>query len=129
LEFWFDPRVNYLARKVITRVKQSVAEKTVQEFKEVKPGIFFPAVIRGSTQNAGKLDGRSTTTISKISINAELPADIFDLRFPPGIIVRDSLKNALFKADANGELTLPPTDSKGKLLHIAKSPPLSNPET
>jgi hypothetical protein len=129
LEFWFDPQVNYLIRKTTTRVKQSVTERTVQEFREVKPGIFFPALTKAIGQSAGKVVSTSSATISQIKINDELPADVFDFRFPPGMIVKDSFKNALFKTDANGQPTLPPTDNNGKLLHVAKSPPLSGPET
>jgi hypothetical protein len=129
VQLWFDPRVNYLVAKSVRGREPILAEDTVQEFKEVKPGIFFPVLIRSVARDAGKVFSTSTTTISRIDINGQMPSDIFDLRFPPGILVSDSFKNALFKTDAKGEPTLAPTNSKGMPVSVGNAPPLASPET
>jgi len=128
VQLWFDPKVNYLVAKSVTGGEKSLVERTVQEFKEVKPGIFFPVLIRSVVRGDGKVVSTSTTTISRIDINAQMPSDIFDIRFPPGILVRDSFKKALFKTDAKRELTLAPTDSKGMPVHVGNTPVLTSPE-
>lgn len=129
LEIWFDPQVNYLARKVRLHSGKSGSEKVteqfISQFKEAAPGIFFPERIESNTVQDGAKKASWHAVFSNIQINKPVPADIFNLRFPPGILVSDLIRGKMLQTDANGEPTLPATNQQGKELSLAQAPPFS----
>jgi hypothetical protein len=130
-EFWFDPQVNCLLRKVVARYgpeKEGSVERSVSEFQECKPGIFFPTSSSAVIYEKGKRSASYSDTYANIKINEPLGADVFRLEFPPGIMVRDNVKKQLHKTDERGEPRLPPVDSRGTLLHYGNNAPLAAPD-
>ena len=85
LEIWFDPQVNYLARKMyitsLTRVKTR-GESEVVRFKEAEPGIYFPEQVETRGYHENNLTGITTKTFSDIRINQPLRSGVFQLAIP-----------------------------------------------
>ncbi len=127
LEIWFDPQVNYLAQKMRLHTGKSesekVSEQVVARFKEVVPGIFFPERVDSTTVQGGEKKASWHAAFSNIQINKPLPAGIFDLRFPSGIVVSDLVRGKMFKTDASGEPTLPAANRRGNELTLTQAPP------
>jgi hypothetical protein len=130
LDIWFDPAVNYLARIVRVRAEppaggpiDSVA--TVTEFREVAPGIYFPTrVHQQSTTGGDAKSDKWAATFTDITVNKPLPPDSLTLRFPPGIMVSDLVRNGVFRTDERGEPTLPALNSRGVRYTLGTSPPV-----
>lgn len=95
VDVYFDSSVNYLIRKVV--FPNRVVE--VVQFKEFKQGIFFPERV----ENRGlKGETVAPTQFSDIKINQPLPNDIFQLPYPFGLTVRDSLQGINYRVDSLG---------------------------
>jgi len=108
-EIWLDPKYNYLVRRTVydqPAVKGGLAavrtERVVTRFAEPVTGIFFPEEVQFTSAVNGKQDQSSTTVFSDIRINEPLPADVFDLPFPAGTEVDDSILGKRYKVDATG---------------------------
>jgi hypothetical protein len=131
IELWFDPSVNHLVRKYrsSSSVDNSVRVETVASFTEGKPGVFFPTLVKGKWSRGGKHVWDRTVTFANVTINEPFPDELRQFRFPPEVMVFDHDKMELHKTDENGEPTLPPINSEGRLLQVAKVPPMTNPET
>ncbi|MBM4072822.1 MAG: hypothetical protein FJ271_28425 [Planctomycetes bacterium] len=133
VEFWFDPRVNYLIRKHLIRglnakehAKNAAKRhqgpfsfsgeivRTVTRFIEHQPGIFFPEAVKTERPHKkGEVTLSSLAVFSNVKINEPIPDEAFRFRFPPGILVTDHVTKKFGMTDAAGELTLPPRDDKG----------------
>jgi hypothetical protein len=108
VEVSFDPQVNYLIRKFMRETRsgakfKSHGEEQVVKFAEVAPGLYFPERIEGR-DNLGDGQHITTTTavISDTKINQPLPEGIFQLRFPPGTYMADSLRKSSYRVDQDG---------------------------
>jgi len=123
LEFWFDPAVNYLVRKHVARDERESSEQTVARFAEGRPGVFFPTLVKGILHQGGKLFTKRTVTITNLKINEPLPDDVFRFRFPPGITIRDDIKQEMRMSDDNGQPSLPAVDKNGVAQKYQASPP------
>lgn len=102
VEIHFDPGVNHLVRKTIYTIGGLRHEDEVVRFKECAPGLFFPErVVRNSTED-GKPYGGSTTEFFDIRVNQPLPADIFQFRYPHGVMLTDTIRNTRYQVDSEG---------------------------
>jgi hypothetical protein len=105
-EFWFDPEVNFLFRKAIFTYEYQDRKhrivREVSEFSEPAPGLFFP--IGGTTRNYsdGQCWGAAVMTISNVRVNQPLTADIFSIKVPYGMELRDDIQGKLFRVDESG---------------------------
>ncbi len=108
-EIWFDPKVNYLARKLIgdftgppdrPKVRR---ESQVLRFVEAAPGIYFPVEAETKFINNDKLTQHDIVTFSDIRINQPLPAGIFELPIPPNTKVLDAIQDREYEVDASGK--------------------------
>lgn len=131
LEFWFDPGVNYLVRKVVIHEPPQIGSKekarhwqgTVMRFKEVIPGTFFPELVAGEVVVDGRTIHADQRTFTDIRINEQFPKDIFTVRYVPGMEIADSTQGKTLRADANGRLRVVP----GKDLSLTQPAPLGAP--
>jgi hypothetical protein len=123
-EWWFDPQVNYLVRKMAGELnaREAAGQKTehvVSKFREAAPGIFFPERVERRFYKDGKQISLSIAAFTEIQVNPSLPQGIFELRFPPGIMVADQIQGKMFKTDDLGRAILPALDPKtGKPLTL-----------
>jgi hypothetical protein len=106
LEVQFDPVVNFLvSRTIYTGFLETgtlVRDESVQEFKEAAPGLFFPTRVVGRGEMSGKPWTSHVAEISDVEINRLLPGGIFDLRFPHGITMTDSIRGVTYRVDEMG---------------------------
>lgn len=108
-EIWFDPKVNYLARRLIgdftgpsDRPKVH-RESQVLRFVEAAPGIHFPVEAETKFTSNDKLTQHDVVTFSDILINQPLPADIFELPIPPNSKVLDAIQDREYTVDASAK--------------------------
>jgi hypothetical protein len=110
-EIWFDPQVNYLARRLTgdfsgsPDMPPSRRESQVLKFVEAAPGIHFPAEAETKFLTGKKMTEHQVVTFTDIRINQPLPADIFELPIPPNATVLDAVADREYKVDANGKET------------------------
>lgn len=108
-EIWFDPKVNYLARKLIGDFTgppdrpMARRESQVLKFVEVATGIHFPVEAETKFTSNDKLTQHDVVTFSDIRINQPLPADIFALPIPPNSKVLDAIQDREYTVDASGK--------------------------
>ncbi|MGI8979755.1 MAG: hypothetical protein ACR2FY_11075 [Pirellulaceae bacterium] len=108
-EIWFDPKVNYLACKLIRdSIRRSDQvnvhrESQVLRFTEAAPGIYFPAETETKSLNDGKLVQHEIVTFTDIRVNQPLPANIFALPIPPSATVIDKIQDREYQVDAAGK--------------------------
>jgi hypothetical protein len=104
VEIYFDPALNYLVRKTIYSCPGPKGnfrrEDEVVQFKECAPGLFFPERLVGRSGPEGDFDFHHTTEISDIRVNEPLPPDIFRFRYPHGVYLTDSVREAEYQVDA-----------------------------
>ena len=139
-EIWFDPKVNYLARKLIgdftgppdrPKVRR---ESQVLRFVEAAPGIHFPVEAETKFINNDKLTHHEVATFSDIRINQPLPTGIFELPIPPNSKVLDAIQDREYTVDGSGKETgisrplakgMPaPAGKSGQAPGSAASPPV-----
>jgi len=107
-EIWFDPQVNYLARRLTGDFSGSPdmpparRESQVLKFVEAAPGIHFPAEAETKFLAGKKITEHQVVTFTDIRINQPLPAGIFELPIPPNSTVLDAIADREYKLDANG---------------------------
>jgi hypothetical protein len=115
-EFWFDPSVNYLIRKLSTTIpgkRTDVYTTEVIRFREPASGIYFPEQVKVVSSSDNRHVATETFTFTDIEINRPLPPTFFEMRFPPGTPIRDQLKGTTYVAGEDGrpvgEATLSPS--------------------
>ena len=108
---WFDPAVNYLARKLTGNFSSRSAnspkvrrESEVVRFKEPSPGIFFPEQAETKFYNDDKVVQHDIVTFSDIRVNQPLPAKIFELAIPPNSTVIDKVQGKEYAVDSAGKV-------------------------
>jgi hypothetical protein len=87
------PKYGYMIYLSEFTVGKAVQKLTVAEFQEVKPGIFFPKLLRGTVKNPNQL---LEVTVSDLDVNTPIPEDHFTLRFPAGISVADEMNDCFY---------------------------------
>ena len=106
---WFDPRVNFLARKYVlvqdrddTNPYAFRYEYDVKKFVEPNPGTFFPEELEHRSFTNGKFVSMHRTVFSDIHINQPLVPERFDFQFPEGMTITDKILRKTYKVDARG---------------------------
>jgi hypothetical protein len=109
-ELWFDPRANYLVAKAFlyptTKAPgqgQLVTQTQVTHFSEAVPSIFFPDGVTIKVTGSKGTVATSTARFTNVVINAPLPASVFRLPFPPGILVLDGVQGKKYTTDGQGK--------------------------
>ena len=105
VELYFDPSVNYLIKKAVF-IQNNTNFRRVEEitsFKEQAKRLFFPTECTNRSFNGTKLTRSTITNFTDVSINEEIPDDIFSLRFPHGILFIDNVNRTTYHIDENGE--------------------------
>lgn len=111
-EVVFDPAVNYLVRRrrmyvygPDRKTHEQPYDEEVKEFKEIAPGVFFPArtEIRLSGKSGLKWIGRSTIELKMV--NGQIPEEQLALDFPAGVGVDDHKDQIYYRVGENGEKT------------------------
>lgn len=108
-EIWFDPKVNYLACKLVgqgtvhaPKHMKVRSEAQVSRFVEVAPGIYFPAETEKKYYQDDKLSQHEVITFTEIQVNQPVPKSIFELPIPPNAKVLDAIEDREYKVDSNG---------------------------
>lgn len=100
-DVWFDPAVNYLARKAETLIpKVGRVRFDVLDFVEAKPGVFMPRETTVTLEYGPAR--RSRFTLSNLKVNEPIPEETFELTSPAGTPIFDSI------ADLEGNTAGPP---------------------
>lgn len=106
IDVYFDPDVNYLIRKTVhATVDGVISQKAeVTAYREPEKGIFFPVRVERNIRENGELILTTVAEIQELALNKPLPAGIFDLASPPGILVLDGVKDQRYRVDAHGNV-------------------------
>jgi hypothetical protein len=139
LVLYFSPKHNYLVKKLELYVAPDKKEYVISgihevlEFTEAKPGIFFPTRIETVAYGNDDKKTIKKVLISDLVVNEPISDDVFQIRFPPGILVTDTIQGKLFRTDAQGNPTLTAKNANGSpLVYVDKLPtpsPLNQTET
>lgn len=111
LEFWFDPKVNYLVRKtIIIPIEEPdiVWENEVIHFTEGSKGVFVPDTIEHRCAVKGKPDGALRTILESLKVNQPMSK----LRIPgiAGMSCYDMVREVKYTVDADGQQVGPATN-------------------
>lgn len=108
-EIWFDPKVNYLACRLVgqgtVRLPKLVkvrSEAHVSRFLEVAPGVYFPAETEKKYYKDDKLAQHDVITFSEIQANQPLSPNIFELPIPANAKVLDAIEDREYQVDSQG---------------------------
>ena len=110
LEFWLDPKVNYLIRK---RVVAPAADSTyrwedeVVEFAEPSPTVFVPVVIEHRFTIKGTLQAIVRTILSEVKVNQPLAESALRIPGIAGMECFDMNRDVKYNVDADGTATGP----------------------
>lgn len=104
-----DPAANYLIDRLTYRAVRKDgdhntdvrSEYAVTSFREVAPGVYFPAAVVSKHYDGGKLFVTHTAEFLDVKVNPIFPAGAFDLKFPTGVYVTDRLRGTRYRIDAN----------------------------
>lgn len=100
---YFDPRLNYLARKLEIEVPSSIrVVREVTRFRGIAPGLSFPDEMSMTTitnDQPGAREITKTLTLRTLSVNQKLADDVFQLTIPPGTLVANYLRGTTYIAD------------------------------
>lgn len=132
LEFWFDPRVNYLIRKSVMVPAAGTAvrwENAVVEFAEPAPSVFVPTIIEHRNLVDGSLKAVLRTILSEVKLNQPMGKNALRLPGIDGMECIDNDRDVKFKVDADGNRIGP--ESPVRIARISPpsttgSPPLSS---
>lgn len=105
LEFWFDPKVNYLIRKSVmipAGDKTLRWEDEVIEFVEGAPAVFVPSIIEYRCFVKGTLRAVLRTILSDVKVNKPLSKDALRLPGIAGMECLDIDREVRFNVDADG---------------------------
>lgn len=116
-DIWFDPKLNFLARKrIATFAGDNRRETNVLRFREVLPAVYFPEYVETRHFQMGELVEHQTVEFFDIRINSPLPSDWFELSIPGGAHVHDAIADKEYD-----------TDSRGIQVGVARSLPKGTP--
>jgi hypothetical protein len=123
LELWFDPKANYLVRKLVQHMLNSdgprnyVGVNEVTRFREITPGVYFPEEIRSSFTATDKPATGRTVTFTDIQVNKPARPDVFTLKYPKNAQMADLVEGVVYWVTEDGNKIKPVTDRNG---HIQK---------
>lgn len=86
-ELLFDPEVGYWVRKSVQYEPSQgdlLSSETVTKFKRLGSGVFFPEEM---VITSGRDSRMWSKRVTQLTINADLPKDAFDFRFPENALV------------------------------------------
>lgn len=102
-ELLFDPKLNYLARKITTWGEDASTRVEVEalSFREVKPGIFFPETVerRYCRDKQKSVQVTRRLRFKEVVVNEPIPPGVFQLTFPAGTYVGDAIKGVGYLTD------------------------------
>jgi outer membrane lipoprotein-sorting protein len=107
MEIWFDPEVNYLARKKTTssekygQSSRGVAE--IDEFLEVSPGVFFPTKCTTTSYRNGEYFQTMVATLERVRVNEPISSRIFNLTIPAGTLLDDHIEGKRYVVNNDGK--------------------------
>ncbi len=112
LELWFDPSVNYLVKKVIAHIDRPAGSKVKKQrlegiatgFKEVARGLYFPERVVVESFDDDVSVHRTEREFMAVKFNEPIPDEIFEVRYPPGAEISDTLSGRVVRADEQGRL-------------------------
>lgn len=87
-----DPKHNYMISKSTTTFGKFVGAKEVVEFREPKPGVFVPGLVRDHERNPDQL---VEYAIEDLEVNEPVPEEEFAFRFPVGLPLDDDINNVV----------------------------------
>lgn len=111
-EVWLDPGFNNLARRIDMVFDDGARiERSVKEFREFSPGVYFPVqLIRRAVPSAIKPGDKGSIQdirFDVISLNQPIPREVFQLTYPRGVIMSDELKQLYYPVDESGRAAGP----------------------
>ncbi|HET6575346.1 MAG TPA: hypothetical protein VFG68_17195 [Fimbriiglobus sp.] len=124
LEFWFDPKVNYLVRKSVMVPAGDSSyrwEHEVVEFTEVRPAVFVPTTVEHHCSIGGELQTVVRTVLSELKVNHPMPKVALRIPGIAGMECIDLDRDVKFNVDADGNRVGPETPVK-VAHHIALKP-------
>ncbi len=124
LEFWFDPKVNYLIRKSVMVPAAGPTfrwEDEVVEFAELAPAVFVPTTVEHRCSVKGTLRSVVRTVLSGLKVNHRMAESALRLPGIAGMECIDLTRDMAFKVDADGRRVGP--ESPVKVFRIAPNGP------
>lgn len=134
-DIFLDPTVNFHARRIVTRGPiggsrggNGDAVREITKFHDYGDGVFFPEEI--ATYGLNNTVARSF--VSEPTINASLPADAFDFRFPENCLVTHlppvagKAKVELWGPDNRPALEVTGRESLEQYARSTSSPPVAS---
>jgi hypothetical protein len=123
LEFWFDPKVNYLIRKSIMIPAAGMYrwENEVVEFTEPAPAVYVPTTIEHRCSVKGQLRAVVRTIVSELKVNQPLAENALRLPGIAGMNCIDLTRDVQFRVDADGRRNGP--ESRVKVTRVAPNTP------
>lgn len=104
----FDPRANYLIRKIVLLCNRS-ADRTrirrdyeVLEFAEPMTSVFFPKRVAAHIFVDDQLAQSTEATLTDIRLNAPLASEAFRLKYVRGTTMEDRIKGIRYRVDVDG---------------------------
>jgi|GEM_PF-4528348 hypothetical protein len=110
---FFDPQVNYLARKlVVARADRPMGQAVtvITRFAEPAPGLFFPVESRFEDTVNGKIESARTVSITGLNVNQPIPESVFTIKIPAGVRVHNRITNTTYQQPGPNQ-AVPPTAS------------------
>ncbi len=99
-EVWFDIRHNFLVRRRVTYPvatdRQSSISSEVLSFREGSPGVFFPESVERKSTSGGKTTLQDRVNFKDVKINTPIDPSVFQLAFPAGVKVADTVKGVVY---------------------------------
>lgn len=129
---WIDPATGYVKRFQEVRESGEFWEPAGEDietriwnsdFKEVAPGIWLPfrsrsvtyAVEASGQGQPGAIVSGNDVVALRLAVNEDVPDSLFELRFQPGTVVVDQVRNVAYLVGNNGEEIDPESDAGRQL--------------
>lgn len=117
---WIDPAAGFAIRFSEKRRRDDdrgpataeISSRNMHsDLREVAPGIWLPyrmvsvkyAQASDGTAHDAVVEERHDTVAVRLAVNDDVPDSLFELRFPPGTIVSDEVRNVVSTVGDNGE--------------------------
>jgi hypothetical protein len=110
-EIWFDPELNYLARRLTGEFsglpsdsdQADRRESEVLAFTEVSRAVYFPVHAETKFYAKDRLVHHDVVKFSNVKVNEPFPSDFFELPIPPGALVYDEIQGKEYQLDSQGK--------------------------
>jgi hypothetical protein len=123
-----DPAVNYMIRRRCSRNDSDEgyhSSADVTRFKEAAPGVYFPEEVVLKRRDRGQDKPDETFSFQNVVVNRPIPSTMFDLKFRPGIYVRDRIEGTKYQVNEAGT----PAGPKEQLMPVVTVLPGVEPQT